>query len=220
MRRRINQFIFPFFAVFYSLGLLAALVLATLLRGATPDRQQSGQPQSSQSQSANTQQGSTDQGAAAAAPQATAPDKPKKAKKVYTDDDFASSREGAGKAGSLPPDINACDTTCENRIRSSIEPEDITAFENELANAVASLKEDSLWQQQLGDVARTKQHYCDLLQKKDATKAELDQARAANIDALNWAGRREISSPTQRARITFMGYQVSRVQNSRCAVGR
>jgi hypothetical protein len=158
--------------------------------------------------------------APAAAPQATPPDKPKKAKKVYTDDDFASSREGAGKGGSLPPDINVCDTTCENLIRSSINPDDITAFENELANAIASVKEDSLWQQQLGDVARAKQHYCDLLQKKGATKAELDQARAANIDALNWAGRREMSSANQQARFMFMGYQVTRVQNSRCAAGR
>jgi hypothetical protein len=219
MRRRIDQSVFPFFAVFYSLSLLAALVLVTPLRGATPDRQQSGQSPSSPPQSASTQQGSTGQGAPEAAPQATAPDKPK-AKKVYTDDDFARSREGAGKGGSLPPDINACDTTCEDRIRSSIEPDDITAFENELANAIASVKEDSLWQQQLGDVARAKQHYCDLLQKKDATKAELDKARAANIDALNWAGRREMSSATQRVRFTFMGYQVTRVQNSRCAAGR
>jgi hypothetical protein len=219
MRQQVSRGCVPFFAV-SALNLLTALLVATPVRGATRHEHQSGQSSSSPPQSASTQQGPTGQGAPAAAPQATAPDKPKKAKKVYTDDDFASSREGAGRGGSLPPDINVCDTTCENLIRSSIDPDDITAFENELANAIASVKEDSLWQQQLGDVARAKQHYCDLLQKKGATKAELDQARAANIDALNWAGRREMSSATQRVRFTFMGYQVTRVQNSRCAAGR
>jgi hypothetical protein len=219
MRQQVSRWCLLFFVV-SALNLLTVLLVATPARGAPRHEQQSGQSPSSQSQSANTQQGSTDRGAPEAAPQAKAPDKPKKAKKIYTDDDFASSREATGKAGNLPPDINACDTTCEDRIRSGIEPDDITAFESELANAIANVKEDSIWQQQLADVARAKQHYCDLLQKKDATKAELDQARAANIDALNWAGRRETSFATQRARFMFMGYQASRVQNSRCPAGR
>lgn len=217
MRRRTASPWCPLFVARCILIFVAGLIFVLPMHGAFPDARQSAQSQSRQPQSATAPQGSTDQSAPAAAPPATAPSKPKK---VYTDDDLAGRGGGAGKAGSLPPNINSCDPTCENRLRAGIEPEDNAAFENQLSAAVESAKDDSLWQQQLVELAQAKQHNCDVLQKKDATKAQLDQARAENVAALQRAANREMSFPTQVVRFSYMGYQVDRIQNGGCSAQR